>query len=487
MRSFLLACAIVCLNLSLSQSSAFIYALWDLNLEAAEQALVHEWRPSYLTWAAHRLAFFKALFPLHDTEKKDFWTFSGVCERQFAAQRTPAVFPLKADLYGTRAIYAAWERQWLQAGLAVWQSWRYLHRSPKQTPLAWEWAGLWQVALATLPASYQKWLRFRPEFLWENALANLRQAALPPSPLAWEASLLYFLLLRNMDTLAGRWLDTCRQTLFPTQTPPFLWRFAIGVYEFEQGSLSRAESIFLSLGRLPQASRFPYPWYWLGKVYLYQGKASAAQQAWQTFVQLQRSSSGLAAQYAWRGYLAWVEGDSVAAQTLWKAALSYESPWEEDAIAQRLAAQWLRSPPTPEEERLWTARWLLHQGAWQAAYDTLEPLRQRLYALTPDQRTALYYTYGRLYHRWNREEAARFAYFQCLQQAAGTNRWMQAYAALYLGQLYEKLADWHNARRYYQQAEALGEASHRTGVIQKARAGYLRLQNRRYPVPPSGK
>jgi hypothetical protein len=113
----------------------------------------------------------------------------------------------------------------------------------------------------------------------------------------------------------------------------------------------------------------------------------------------------------------------------------------------------------------------------------LEALRINLSRLSGDQRTALYYTYGRLYHRWGREEPARFAYYQTTRQVAETNRWMQAYAALYLAQLYAQGADWHNARLYFLEAQKLGAATGRTGVVQKAKAGYERIKDKRYAVP----
>ncbi|MCS7297097.1 MAG: hypothetical protein RMK19_02760 [Bacteroidia bacterium] len=467
-----------------AQRAAFLYALWDLNLERAEKEIMWEWNHAYITWAHHRLAFFKALFPLHPTERKAFWEVSTLSERLFERQIAPALPELAADMYAQRAILHVLEENWFSAGYAAWKSWRLLQKGLSTDPLTHQWSGLWQVIFATLPPPYGDWLPGTPESRWHAAFQALRFASNPSSYTFWESSLLYFYALRHMDTLANAWLDSCTKIFFMNQEPPYLWRFSIALHRLEEGAFSQAESLLLALTSQPQIRRFPYPYYWLGKLYLYTGKWEEAHRMWQHFMDMQLQPFGITAQYAWRGYMSWCRGDSTQAFALWKKATAFEGLlWEEDQIAQSLAKGWIASPPDSVERLLWQARWLLHGQAYESAQQALEPLRQRLTSLTGDQRTALYYVYGRLYHRWGREEAARFAYFQATKQAAYKNIWMQAYAAYYLAQLYEKLGDWHNARIYYQEADKLGTQAGRTGIVQKARGGYARVKDKRYLIP----
>lgn len=467
-----------------AQRASFLYALWDLDLEAAEREIALEWNGSYITWDQHRIAFFRAVFPVEPAERKAFWEATDLYERQFERQIASALPELVADMYAQRAVVYALESSWVSAGWAAWQSWRYLQRGLAGDPLTAQWQGLWQVIFATLPPPYSKWLPGKPDLRWEAAHSAFQKATASGSYTAWESNLLYFFVLRNFDTIAGAWLDTCRVRLFRHASPPYLWRFALGLHAFEEGHLSQAESLFQELTRKPQIARFPYPYYWLGKLYLYRGEAQKAREMWLSFVQRQRQPFGVAAQYSWRGFLAWIEGDTTEAKKYWETALSYSGLlWEEDRLAQDLAKKWLQKPPDSVEKRLWAARWLLHQKAYLQAQDTLEPLRVAVARLSGDQRTALYYTYGRLYHRWGKEEPARFAYYQATRQVAQENRWMQAYAALYLAQLYERAGDWHPARLYYTEAQQIGAAVGRTGVVQKAKAGYERVKNKRYPVP----
>ncbi|MCX7652257.1 MAG: hypothetical protein N2200_05255 [Bacteroidia bacterium] len=484
MRSFTLRWLSLFLSLAWPQRASFLYALWDLDFETAEKEVTGEWNGSYIAWDQHRIAFFKALFPIHPSEREAFWEKTNLSERLFERQIAPALPELVADMYAQRAIIHVLERNWLSAGYSAWKSWRLLQKGLKTDPLTHQWLGLWQIIFATLPPPYSDWLPGSPESRWQQALNSMRMASAAESYTVWESSLLYFYVLRNLDTLASAWLDTHERTLFLRKPPPYLWRFSIALHAIEEGQLTKAETILKNLTQQPQISRFPYPYYWLGKLYLYQGKWDAALTAWNAFMEIQTQPFGRAAQYAWTGYALWAKGDSLHAQAYWQRAINLEGLlWEEDLLAQSLARQWTAHPPDPIERTLWAAKWLLHAREYQAALDTLEPLRVRITQLTSDQRTALYYTYGRLYHRSNRDEPARFAYYQATRQVARQNRWMQAYAALYLAQLYERIADWHNARLYYKEAEKIAIETGRTGVVQKARGGFARTKDKRYPVP----
>lgn len=484
MRSFTLRWLSLCLSVLWAQRATFVYALWDLDFEAAEREVAAEWNGSYITWDQHRIAFFKALFPVHPSDRKAFWEVTQLTERLFERQIAPVLPELAADMYAQRAIIHVLEQNWFSAGYAAWKSWRLLQKGVEKDPLTHQWWGLWQVIFATLPPPYGDWLPGKPESRWQSALAALRRASALNEYMAWESSLLYFYVLRNMDTLASLWLDTCRRQLFSQREPPFLWKFSVALYALEEGQFAEAETLLRTLTLRPQISRFPYPYYWLGKLYLYMGRWDAALAAWNAFTDIQGQPFGIAAAQAWSGYIAFLKGDTTRARAYWQRAVGYQSLlWEEDLFAQGLARQWLSVPPDTVEMRLWAARWLLHGKSYAAAQDTLEPLRVQIHRLSGDQRTALYYTYGRLYHRSQREEPARFAYYQATRQVAQQNRWMQAYAALYLAQLYERVGDWHNARLYYKEAEKVGIETGRTGVIQKARGGYARVKDKRYVVP----
>jgi hypothetical protein len=472
-----------CAGLLWGQRTNFLYALWDLDLEKAEQEALFEWNASYQAWDQHRIAFFRALFPLTAAEKKAFWDYTTHTERLFERQIAPTLPELTADVYLQRAVLRVLEREWVSAGLYAWKSWSYLRRSVAKDPLTMQLRGLWQVVFGSLPPFYERFLPQLPQARYEEARLLLREAAKPSSYTAYEAALLYFSVLKNFDTTAGLWLDTCKAVLFSQQPPPYLWQFAIALWALEAGRPQEAEDLLRTLGQRPQVRRFPYIYYWLGKLRFYHGDWEAAERYWQTFIALQIEPHGLAAQYGWRGYAAWVKGDTGTAHRLWQQALTYDVLWDEDRWVQALVRTWLAEPPSATEQTLWAARFLMEVAAYTRAKDTLEPLRENRLLLHSEEKLQLYYLYGRLYHKMGNIEAAKFAYYQATRQSATKNASQRAYAAYYLATLYEREADWHNARLYYTEAQSLAAQSGRSAVYQKARAGYWRTQHKRYPVP----
>ncbi|MCS6790000.1 MAG: hypothetical protein NZ580_03365 [Bacteroidia bacterium] len=454
-------------NFLAAQPDAY-YALWNLTLQPTQDTLT-----AWGWWYRSRVAFFRAVFPQTSQEIEDFPAIASLCEAHLT--QLAGTDPFLADIYGQRAIYYGGRQRWWQAAYYAWQSWRHAHRSSPTHPLSQTWKGLWEILFATLPAPYRNWLWIQPETRVQRGLEYLRRQALPPAEAAIEKAFLYFMVARMLELPVESWLDTCQTIHFSQTSPPYLWQFMLALQAWEEGKSYAAESLLLRLTHMPQIRRFPYPYYWLGKLYLYQGRLAEAERSWQAFVVRQVHPFGKVAQYAWRGYIAWLQGNSDEARQLWRLAIALPfSLWEEDGIARELAHQWLRWPPDDTEQRLWAGRWLAQFHRFTLAQDTLAPLLNR--SLTPIQRLLLFYTLGRLYHRQDSFSQAKQAYWKALQGYSTPFRSStQAYAAFYLAQLYEQEARLDSAKQYYTLALRYAEAAHRLGIARKARFALLRL------------
>mgnify|MGYP001127602565 CR=1 FL=1 len=484
MRGFLRRWLLVCLSVGWAQRASFLYALWDLDFETAEREALLEWNASYQTWDQHRIAFFRAVFPISRAEREAFWDHTALTERLFERQIAPALPELTADIYLQRAVVYVLERSWTAAAGAAWKSWTLLRKGVARDPLTAQLRGLWQVVFASLPPPYDRFLPGQPRGHYEEARRLLRQAAEPQAYTTIEASLLYLSVLKNFDTMALAWADTCRMQLFAEKPPPYLWQFALALLAWESGKVSQAETLLLELTRRPQIQRFPYPLYWLGKLYAFRGEEEQAEKAWQQFVIFQTEPHGMAAQYGWRGLGAWRRGDTALARQYWEQCLTYVPLWDEDSWLQRQARQWLKTPPSSTDIILWGARQAIEVAQYTRARYLLESLREILLQLKSDEKVQFYYLYGRLYEKTGNIEGAKFAYYQATRQVTAQNAWVRAYAAYYLARLYEREGDWHNARLYYADAQAIAREIERLSILQKARAGYWRIQDKRYPVPP---
>jgi len=473
---------LVWLSVGWAQRPGFLYALWDLNFEAAEREALLEWNASYQTWDQHRIAFFRAVFPLSRAEREAFWEHTRLTERLFERQIAPALPELTADMYLQRAVVHVLQREWVAAGMDAWKSWTFLRKGVPSDPLTAQLKGLWQMIFASLPPPYDKFVPSMPKGRYEEARRLLAQAAHPNAYTAIEASLLYFSVLKNFDTTASLWLDSCKVRLFSNSSPPYLWKFLLALHAWEEGDVAGAERLWQELAERPAIQRFPYSLYWLGKLYAFQGAWDRAEECWNRFVTLQLEPHGLAAQYGWRGLGAWMRGDTTLAQRYWGQCLTYEPLWDEDLWLQGLARNWLKAPPSPIETRLWQARFAIEVARYDHAKALLEPLRETLHQLASNDKAQLYYLYGRIYHKTNNPEGAKFAYYQATRQVTSYNLSIRAYAAYYLARLYEREGDWHNARMYYTEAQTIAQEAKRTAILQKARAGYWRIQDKRYPI-----
>ena len=483
MRRFLRRWLLGCLSLVWGQRPGFFYALWDLDFEAAEREALLEWNASYQSWDQHRIAFFRAMFPISRAEREAFWAHTQLTERLFERQIAPALPELTADVYLQRAILHVLQKEWMAAGLSAWKSWSLLRKGLSRDPLTAQLKGLWQMVFASLPPPYDRFLPTLPQGHYEEACHLLRQAADPQSYTAIESALLYLSVLKNFDTTALLWADTCKSRLFSEKPPPYLWQFALALLAWEEGRVGQAETLLIGLTERSQIQRFPYPLYWLGKLYAFRGEWDQAEKVWQRFVILQGEPHGLAAQYGWRGLKAWLQGDTSLAQRYWAQTLTYEPLWDEDLWLQNLARQWLKTPPSPTEITLWQARHAIEAAQYARAKALLEPLRENLSYLQSHEKAQLYYLYGRIYDKMGNPDGAKFAYYQATRQLTAQNTSVRAYAAYYLAKLYEREKDWHNARLYYNEAQTIARKIGRPAILQKARAGYWRIQNKRYPLP----
>ncbi len=478
---------LVSLSLGWAQRSSFLYALWDLNFEAAEREALLEWNASYQTWDQHRIAFFRALFPLSRAERLAFWEHTRLSERLFERQIAPTLPELTADMYLQRAIIHVLEREWVAAGMSAWKSWTFLRKGISRDPLTAQLKGIWQVIFSSLPPPYDNFIPSTPQSHYEEACRLLAQAARPDAYTAIEASVLYLSVLKNFDTTASLWVDSCKARLFSEKPPPYLWQFLLALYAWEEGDVGEAERLWQGLVARPAIQRFPYPLYWLGKLYAFQGAWDRAEESWQRFVIFQLEPHGVAAQYGWRGLGAWMRADTALARHYWTQCLAYDPLWDEDIWLQSLARNWLKNPPSPTEIRLWKARFAIEIARYDQAKALLEPLRESLLQLDNSEKAQVYYLYGRIYHKTGNIEGAKFAYYQATRQATPHNLYVRAYAAYYLARLYEREADWHNARMYFTEAQTIAREAKRLAILQKARAGYWRIQDKRYLIPADPK
>jgi tetratricopeptide (TPR) repeat protein len=149
---------------------------------------------------------------------------------------------------------------------------------------------------------------------------------------------------------------------------------------------------------------------------------------------------------------------------------------EEDEYASFMAGQFLQAPPGPAAQALFRARNLYDGGYYDKALDILKRLTTQVNTLSDDERTELYYRYARIYHTLGEAAKARTAYRQCIDQPAVHQKWLQAYAHFFLGDLAREEGNNTMARTHFEEALAYDDYFYQAGLENRCKIALYDLK-----------
>lgn len=96
--------------------------------------------------------------------------------------------------------------------------------------------------------------------------------------------------------------------------------------------------------------------------------------------------------------------------------------------------------------------------------------------LTNDQRLELKYRIARVFDELGKSSEAIRKYDETIKEGKSSKAYYACSAALYQGQLYEKLGDYSKAKAYFNYCLQLSPSDYKTSLHQKAQAGLIRLK-----------
>ena len=88
------------------------------------------------------------------------------------------------------------------------------------------------------------------------------------------------------------------------------------------------------------------------------------------------------------------------------------------------------------------------------------------------------YRIGRIYHEWGKPETSIPFYLKTIENGSQSPYYFAANAALQLGIIYEKQADFEKAAEYYELAQSMENVEYKNSINQKAKAGLNRIKNK---------
>ena len=138
---------------------------------------------------------------------------------------------------------------------------------------------------------------------------------------------------------------------------------------------------------------------------------------------------------------------------------------DEDEYANFMAEKFSRKAPNPYQLKLFRARNLFDGGYLQNAMELLSELEKTSFGkLSLEERTELYYRYGRIYQQEGKNQEALTYYENCRKESHSEQSWLQAYATFYSGEIKRKQAQLKEAKVLYKEALTYKDYFYQNGL-----------------------
>lgn len=376
-----------------------------------------------------------------------------------------------SDLYGKRAVIAFLDHNYFQAIRYARTCHKLIDKSREtygdhieQMKIR----GLFNALLGAIPQKYlwiSNTLGYKGDI--QEARLQLEAAARESSYLRQEALFILYFVEKNMfnethKSLAR--LETERKEIGGNILMDFI--LASGYLSTKDNK--KALEVLNRRGYYSRKGIFfiPYWDYLMGKAYYYKGSHGLSQMYFSRFL---------------KGY----EGKVFKSDAFFRLAMSYaldekypealpyfqriahgkKEGLDEDEYANFMAEKFSQQAPTPYQLKLFRARNLFDGGYLQNAMELLSELEKTSFGkLNLEERTELYYRYGRIYQQEGKSKEALTYYEKCRKESQSEQSWLQAYATFYSGEIKRKQAQLKEAKVLYKEALTYKDYFYQNGL-----------------------
>ncbi|MCS7074433.1 MAG: tetratricopeptide repeat protein, partial [Bacteroidia bacterium] len=426
-----------------------------LELEAVYRNLDLEADPYFKAYYHHHYHFLRALIHQDPKTWSQFQTHTqhamGYVE---SLKENPYKKYVLAEFYFERAALELFRKQFTAGSMLLKKSYNLVSQNRKQYPdlvCNQKLIGIFEIAMSAAPRNY-KWildlLGYKGDFL--EGYKKLNLAANKSEILRSECHVLLFFIEKNM--MADPWQCKLRlDSLLAIQPdqPFLLYLRAVNAMDRKKNQ----ECIELLQKNETFAKNFPFLYYQLAKSYFFALEWKLAKQYFEQFLFVYTGTHfRLDARFKFAICEAMGENPYDAIPLFQQIAQSEPTTLDEDLHAWKLSKVFSSRILTPNEKILYQSRNLFDGGYYTRSAELLNPFLAKPLELSHDERTEVYYRLGRIYLDQGHFASARLYLTLCLQQNPTQKLWMKVYATFYLGQLHEKMQDWHSARRMFREA-----------------------------------
>ncbi|MEO1215607.1 MAG: tetratricopeptide repeat protein [Bacteroidota bacterium] len=388
-----------------------------------------------------------------------------------------------SDLYGKRAVIAFLDHNYFQAIRYARNCHKLIDKSRdkygdhiEQMKIR----GLFNALLGAIPRKYQ-WisntLGYKGDI--QKARIQLEVAARESSFLRQEALFILYFVEKNMfnethKSLAR--LEAKRKEIGGNILMDFI--LASGYL-----STKNNKKALEALNRRGYYSRkdiffIPYWDYLMGKAYYYKGTHSLSQMYFSRFLKGYEGKVFKSDAYFRLAMSYTLEGKYEQGRTYFQLiADGKKQGLDEDEYAKFMAEKFSQKKPSAYQLSLFRVRNLFDGGYLLNALELLTELEQTSFAqLNLEERTELYYRYGRIYQQDGKNKLALTYYEKCRKEAKSEQSWLQAYATFYSGEIRRKQAQPSEAKVLYKEALTFKDYFYQNGLENRCKIALSELK-----------
>lgn len=442
--------------------------------------------PAQRTYYQAKILFLKVIATDDDAFMPAFLTIIKAAQNEASklSDKNPLRGVYLAELSFMRGAVRAMDNSILKATLDLKSACDYLDANQQRFPNNIEQKkllGVFHIALGAIPRKFQ-WLSgifcFRGDM--ETGVKLLEEASRQSTLLPDEAEVVLFFLEKNLLSRPESALKRAESLTkrFPTSFPyNYLQVSALLEMRKTDRALEIVATREASFRNDSELLFSPFWDYTRAKMHYFKLELPEAERYFTLFLSKAKGKTFLSDATFRKGMCQALQGKTTEAQKVFQTMVDRQSSgFDEDEYGLSMAKLFLSRVPTQTELTLFRARNLFDGGYYTQASKQLAGLMDNKDNLNADDRTELYYRFGRIFQESGKQEIAETFYGSSMLENPGRNLWMKVYSIYYLGKIQLEKGHKSDAEKLFNYALTFDDYFYQSGLEQKCKAGLHQLK-----------
>lgn len=482
----LLVLCIPCFALAMGPSPSVEIHLGQFHLDAAEAEAKRISDPATRDFYLIHVQIYKFMStqdPLQLEGFDEFWD-NTIDKLEDKSDTLPLRSVMLAELYGKKAMLAFLQENYFASLRMVRQCHKWTKRAAEMFPDNIEqlkFQGLFNVVFASVPKKYQG-LASMLGYIGDAELGmkQLEAAEKGSRLLRAEMNFVVFFVEKNVLAKADKAMlrmEKRRREVGSNMMVDFLLASAYCGMHLNDNALMVLEK----RDEYAKDQRVFFTPYWdhiLGKCYYFKGDYEKSRLYFRRFLVGHKGNIYEVDTKFRLGMSLILSGDVHGGQKIFRSLEEVKaSPFDEDEYAMAMAKRFAEESPSPYLKQLFKARNFFDGGYQKEALATLTRLEGQKEKRSSAELTELHYRFGRVFHKKGELTEARKHYAQCVAQPPSDQKWMQAYATFYMGDISREKDKREEAIAYYKSVLVYDHYFYQAGLENRCKAILSEMKN----------